>query len=106
MQLPVEPGIYLDGWFGVRIEDDFLVNQEGHEFLTADLPRDLDWFMIEKDDYEALEWHTENGDDEDEDGMSEILPAPLSGLESIMLLTLIAAALGRSRDELAEIKKE
>lgn len=99
----VEPGIYLDGWFGVRIEDDFLVNQEGHEFLTADLPRDLDWFMIEKDDYEALEWHTEDAADEDEGGISEILPAPLSGLESIMLLTLVAAALGRSRDELSEI---
>jgi hypothetical protein len=99
----VEPGIYLDGWFGVRIEDDFLVNQEGHEFLTADLPRDLDWFMIEKDDYEALEWHTEDAEDEDEGGISEILPAPLSGLESILLLTLVAAALGRSRDELSEI---
>ena len=102
----VEPGIYLDGWFGVRIEDDFLVNQEGHEFLTADLPRDLDWFMIEKDDYEALEWHTESGEDDDESGLSEVLPAPLSGLESIMLLTLIAAALGRGRDELSEIEME
>jgi len=101
--LTVEPGIYLDGWFGVRIEDDFLINQEGHEFLTADLPRDLDWFMIEKDDYEALEQHTENAEDEDEGGMSEILPAPLSGLESIMLLTLVAAALGRSRDELSDL---
>ena len=97
---------YLDGWFGVRIEDDFLVNQEGHEFLTADLPRDLDWFMIEKDDYEALEWHTESGEDDDESGLSEVLPAPLSGLESIMLLTLIAAALGRGRDELSEIEME
>ncbi|MGY8729142.1 MAG: M24 family metallopeptidase [Candidatus Poseidoniales archaeon] len=99
----VEPGIYLDGWFGVRIEDDFLVNQEGHEFLTADLPRDLDWFMIEKDDYEALEWHNENSEDEDAGGISEILPAPVNGIESIMLLTLVAAALGRSRDELSEI---
>ncbi|MBT5391605.1 MAG: hypothetical protein HOL22_04570, partial [Euryarchaeota archaeon] len=88
------------------IEDDFLVNQEGHEFLTADLPRDLDWFMIEKDDYEALEWHNENSDDEDEGGFSEVLPAPLSGLESIMLLTLIAAALGRGRDELSDIEIE
>ena len=102
----VEPGIYLDGWFGVRIEDDFLVNQEGHEFLTADLPRDLDWFMIEKGDYEALEWHTEDAVDEKERSISEILPAPLSGLESIMLLTLVAAALGRSRDDLSEIEVE
>ncbi|HJM54824.1 MAG TPA: M24 family metallopeptidase, partial [Poseidonia sp.] len=50
--ITIEPGIYLDGWFGIRIEDDFLVNQEDHEFMTADLPRDLDWFMIENDDYD------------------------------------------------------
>ena len=62
--------------------------------------------MIEKDDYEALGWHNEDSDDEDEGGISEILPAPLNGLESIMLLTLIAAALGRSRDELSEITGE
>ena len=60
--------------------------------------------MIEKDDYEALEQHTENAADEDEGGMSEILPAPLNGLESIMLLTLVAAALGRSRDELSDLE--
>ena len=36
--ITIEPGIYLDGWFGIRIEDDFLVNRESHEFLTADLP--------------------------------------------------------------------
>lgn len=44
----IEPGIYIDGWFGIRIEDDFLVNTDGHEFMTADLPRDLDWFMIKR----------------------------------------------------------
>ena len=51
----------------------------------------------------ALEWHNENSEDEDAGGISEILPAPLSGIESIMLLTLIAAALARSWEELSEI---
>ena len=104
--LTVEPGIYLDGWFGVRIEDDFLINQEGHEFLTAELPRDLDWFIIEEGDYEALEWH--NGEDkQDEDnGIAEVLPSPLNGLESILLLTLVAAAMGRGRDELSDVETE
>ncbi|MEM1445679.1 MAG: aminopeptidase P family protein [Planctomycetota bacterium] len=36
----VEPGIYLPGLGGVRIEDDVLVTDHGHQVLT-DLPKDL-----------------------------------------------------------------
>ncbi|NOX42951.1 MAG: Xaa-Pro aminopeptidase [Gammaproteobacteria bacterium] len=52
MLLTVEPGIYIPAgskgvakkWWdiGIRIEDDVLVTQDGHDVLTKDLPRTVD----------------------------------------------------------------
>ncbi len=39
MVVTLEPGVYLPGWGGVRIEDDFLVTRDGCVRLTS-LPRD------------------------------------------------------------------
>lgn len=37
----VEPGIYIEGYGGMRVEDDYLVTDSGAQRLTADIPMEL-----------------------------------------------------------------
>ncbi len=46
MVVTVEPGIYLPGWGGVRIEDDILVTDDGHEVMSG-ITKNLDECVVD-----------------------------------------------------------
>jgi Xaa-Pro dipeptidase len=44
MVFTVEPGVYMQGKTGLRIEDDILVTEKGRTVLTSSLPKDFEWW--------------------------------------------------------------
>jgi len=46
MVFTIEPGVYIPGKLGVRIEDDILVTQTGHKILTRTIPSSYDQICL------------------------------------------------------------
>lgn len=44
MVFTTEPGVYMSGKFGVRIEDDVAVGEDGAEVITGSLPKEFGWW--------------------------------------------------------------
>jgi len=94
----IEPGIYIEDLeFGIRIEDDFLVNNGGAEFVSETIPRDAEWFIIKEGDYDPVEtgvpWIKVGGEEPDMD--EKTMPWFGAPLEMILTLGLAAIILRR-----------
>ena len=44
MAFTIEPGVYIEGKTGIRIEDDLVVTKQGRRVLTKVLPKDFGWW--------------------------------------------------------------
>ena len=44
----MEPAVYLDDQGGFRLNDNVAVRAEGNEVLSSELPRTLDWLIVQK----------------------------------------------------------
>jgi Xaa-Pro aminopeptidase len=91
MCVTIEPGIYLEGEFGVRIEDDVFVERSGHEVLTF-FPKDLDSAILLPENV-TNPFSSSGGKHESEDQSVSYLPA----LVGIFLITAVGIVVIRKR---------
>lgn len=83
MTVTIEPGIYLEGNFGVRIEDDVVVERTGHEVITH-FPKDLESAILLPEDYVIENEKSQNNSEGKNQGGNFLL-----GLGIILILIAV-----------------
>lgn len=91
MTVTIEPGIYIEGEFGVRIEDDVFVERTGQSLLTH-FPKDLESAILLPSDYVNETTDSKLKNDDDFEGTSLIVP-----LIAIVVAIIIAFIVFRFR---------
>ena len=44
----IEPGVYIEGKFGIRLEDDYRIGRGGKAACISRMPRDLAWASLNR----------------------------------------------------------
>jgi Xaa-Pro aminopeptidase len=91
MAITIEPGIYIEGNFGVRTEDDVFVTRSGYEMLTF-FPKDLESAILVPENYTNETSSLDEGGQEGGVGADFLLP-----LIAIFLLAVVGLVFFRWR---------
>lgn len=91
MTITIEPGIYLEEKFGVRIEDDVFVLRTGHELLTH-FPKGLENAILTPDNVSKKSMDSGSEPEEENQGTG-----PMIALGVIFLIAAIGIVMLRSR---------
>jgi Xaa-Pro aminopeptidase len=100
MTLTIEPGIYLEGEFGVRIEDDVFVERTGQSLLTH-FPKDLESAILLPSDYENESNNSGMGKGDDSEGASLLIPLGILVIAVVAVFAMFRIR-GRKDDEVRD----
>jgi hypothetical protein len=104
MTITIEPGIYIENEFGVRIEDDVFVERTGYMLLTH-FPKDLESAILLPSDFENQTEDSKTVGNEDSEGTSFLLPLGFI-LIAVVVAYVVFRIRGKKEDVLVESKKD
>jgi methionine aminopeptidase len=105
MTITIEPGIYLEGEFGVRIEDDVFVERTGQSLLTH-FPKDLESAILLPSDYRNKTTDSKMQNNDDFGGGSIIVPL-IAIVVALIIIYMVIRIRGKKhqRDHAYETKE-
>jgi Xaa-Pro aminopeptidase len=104
MTITIEPGIYIENKYGVRIEDDVFVERTGYTLLTH-FPKDLESAILLPSDFENETDDSKIGTGDSSEGSSFLLPIGII-LMAVVIVYFVFRLRGKKEDELVEPKQD